>query len=166
MFKKFKIKRYNIIRKILGGGLPIGLIGISDKIYKNIKDKKEKVFFGGTFSGNSMSSFIGYNTIKYLKKNQFLLKELIKKSEYFQKTLNNFFLLNKIDAKVYRFQSILRIIFSNKKIYSRLQRDFLKNKKNEKILKLKKYLFDKGIYYPSNGIIFLSTAMTIKVSIL
>ena len=52
-----------------------------------------------------MSSFIGYNTIKYLKKNQFLLKELIKKSEYFQKTLNNF-LLNKIDAKVYRFQSI------------------------------------------------------------
>ena len=48
--KKFKIKPdITILGKILGGGLPIGLIGISDKIYKNIKDKKEKVFLEGLF---------------------------------------------------------------------------------------------------------------------
>ena len=79
-----------------------------------------------------MSTFIGFNTLKYLKKNKFLLKNLIKKCDYFQKSLNNFFLLNKIDAKVYRFQSILRIIFSSKQINSRLQRDFLEKKKDKK----------------------------------
>ena len=161
--KKYKIKPdITILGKILGGGLPIGLIGITNKIYKKINKKNNKVFFGGTFSGNSMSTFIGLNTLKYLKKNKFLLRELIKKCEYFQKTLNDFFLLNKIDAKVYRFQSILRIIFSSKQINSRPQRDFLEKKKDEKISKLKKYLFNQGIYYPSNGIIFLSTATNYK----
>ena len=161
--KKYTIEPdITILGKILGGGLPIGLIGITDKIYNKISNKKNKVFFGGTFSGNSMSTFIGFNTLKYLKKNKSLLKELIKKCEYFQKTLNDFFISNKIDAKVYRFQSILRIIFSNKKINSRLQRDFLEKKKNAKISKLKKYLFNQGIYYPSNGIIFFSTATNSK----
>ena len=64
-------------------------------------------------------------------------------------------MLKFIDSKVFK------NYFFKQKIYSRLQRDFWK-RKNEKILKLKKYLFDKGIYYPSNGIIFLSTATDYK----
>ena len=55
-------KNYNIkpdittIGKIVGGGMPIGIIGISKKVYKQIKQKK--IFYGGTFSGNSLSSFV------------------------------------------------------------------------------------------------------------
>ena len=67
-------KNYNIkpgittIGKIIGGGMPIGIIGISKKVYQMIKNKK--IFYGGTFSGNSLSSFVGNETLKYLNKNQ------------------------------------------------------------------------------------------------
>ena len=109
-----------------------------------------------------MSSYIGFHTLKYLKKNKHKLQDLVRKSKFFQKNLNHFFISKNIDAKVYRFQSILRIIFSNKKIQDRVQRDFLERKKNLKIAKLRKYLFEKGIYYPSNGIIFFSTTTDTK----
>ncbi len=161
--KKFKITPdITILGKVLGGGLPIGLIGITNKILKKISFKKKRVFFGGTFSGNSMSAFVGHKTLNYLSSNKKILHNLVRKCHYFQNNLNNFFLLNNVDAKVYRFQSILRIVFSNKKISSRLQRDFLEKRKINKIFKLKKYLLSKGIYYPNNGIIFFSSATSYK----
>ena len=45
--------------KCFGGGLPIGIISISKKISKKLEKIKPKVFFGGTFSGNSMSTYVG-----------------------------------------------------------------------------------------------------------
>ena len=109
-----------------------------------------------------MSTFVGNKTIKFLKNNKSLLRNLIEKCEFFQKNLNNFLKINKIDAKVYRFQSILRIVFSNKNVSSRLQRDFLEKRKASKISNLREYLLKKGIYYPNNGIIFFSTATSEK----
>jgi len=157
-------KKYNIspditiLGKVLGGGLPVGLIGINNLILNKIKKNKIKVYFGGTFSGNSLSSFIGYDSLNYLYSNKKKLLDLISKCKYFQDNLNNFLSLNNIDARVYRFQSILRIIFSRKIATNRLQRDFLeKKKKNIKDI-FRKFLLSKNIYYPSNGIIFFSTA--------
>ena len=72
-------RKYNInadittVGKILGGGLPIGMIGISEKVNKIIKNKNIKVFFGGTFSANSLSSFVGNETLKFLLKNKNLI---------------------------------------------------------------------------------------------
>ena len=63
---KFAIKPdITILGKVSGGGLPIGLIGINNAIFKKIKKNKIRVFFGGTFSANSMSSFVGYQTLMY-----------------------------------------------------------------------------------------------------
>ena len=39
--------------KVAGGGMPIGIIGISKKVEKKLNSQSQKVFFGGTFSGNS-----------------------------------------------------------------------------------------------------------------
>jgi glutamate-1-semialdehyde 2,1-aminomutase len=123
-------RKYNInadittVGKILGGGLPIGAIGISEKVNKIIKKKNIKVFFGGTFSGNSLTSFVGNETLKFLLKNKVLFSNLNKKCLYFQKNLNQFIAKEKIEAKVYRFDSILRIVFSSKIIKNRIQRDF------------------------------------------
>ena len=84
-------RKYNInadittVGKILGGGLPIAVIGISEKVNKIIKKKNIKVFFGGTFSGNSLSSFIGNETLKFLLKNKKLFSNLNKKCLHFQK---------------------------------------------------------------------------------
>ena len=43
--------------KIIGGGMPIGLVGISKEVYQKLKKKRtKKYFFGGTYSGNSFIS--------------------------------------------------------------------------------------------------------------
>ena len=161
-------KKYNInadittIGKVLGGGLPIGVIGISEKINKIIKKKNIKVFFGGTFSGNSLSSFVGNETLKFLLKKKVLFSNLNKKCSYFQKNLNQFIEKEGIEAKVYRFDSILRIVFSTKIIKNRIQRDFFEKKNILNIAKFRQYLLDNKIFYPNNGIIFLSNSTSYK----
>ena len=159
-------KNYNIkpdittIGKIVGGGMPIGIIGISKKVYKHIEQKK--IFYGGTFSGNSLSSFVGNETLKYLIKNKKIIDKINNKSKYFQDNLNEFIYLNKMNLRIYRYSSILRIVYTNNKIDNRTQRDFFESKISLKITNFKSFLFQKKIYYPSNGIIFFSDATSYK----
>ena len=161
-------EKYNIkadittIGKVLGGGLPVAVIGITEKINKIIKKKKIKVHFGGTFSGNSLSSFIGNETLKFLLKNKILFLNLNRKCSYFQKKLNQFIKREEIDAKVYRFDSILRIVFSKNEIKNRAQRDFFEKKNIPNIAKFRQYLLENKIYYLSNGTIFLSISTSYK----
>ncbi len=159
-------KKYNIkpdittIGKIIGGGMPVGVIGISKSVYRKIK--KKKIFYGGTFSGNSLSSFVGNETLKYLMKNKKIIQKINEKSKYFQDNLNRYIFQNKMDLKIYRYSSILRIVYTKKKIDNRTQRDFFEHKVSKKIDKFKKFLFQKKIYYPSSGIIFFSDATSYK----
>jgi len=159
-------KNYNIkpdittIGKIVGGGMPIGIIGISKKVYKNIEQKK--IFYGGTFSGNSLSSFVGNETLKYLIENKKIIHKINKKSKYFQDNLNEFINLNKMNLRIYRYSSILRIVYTNNKIDNRTQRDFFESKNSVRITNFKKFLFQKKIFYPSSGIIFFSDATSYK----
>ena len=166
---KFSVQNnYNIkpdittIGKIFGGGLPIGIIGISKKVENKIKKKENKVFFGGTFSGNSFSTYIGNETIKYLKSNKKIILNLNKKSKYFQDVLNNFIEKNKLDLHIYRYASILRIVYTKNKLNNRIQRDFFESKNSSKIKKFRDYLFDQKIYYPTSGIIFFSDKTSYK----
>ena len=146
------------IGKIFGGGMPIGIIGLNNKIKNKIESQNKNIFFGGTFSGNSLSTFIGNETVKYLMKKKKLLTELNKKSKYFQETLNEFIVKNNLDLKIYRYASILRIVYTKNKIQNRFQRDFFENKNSLKIKSFRKYLFTKKIHYPTNGIIFFSAS--------
>ena len=155
--RRYKIRPdITTIGKAVSGGLPNGIIGVSNKLSRLIN--KKKIFFGGTFSGNSLSSFVGNETLKYFSKNKFIIKNLNKKSEYFQKSLNLYLEKNKIDAKVYRFDSILRIVFSKNIVFNRSQRDFFEKKNLQKIKKFRSFLLNKKIYYPTSGIIFFSNA--------
>ena len=67
-----------------------------------------------------------------------------------------------MNLKIYRYSSIIRIVFTNNKIDNRTQRDFFENKISARINKFKKFLFQKQIHYPSNGIIFFSDATSYK----
>ena len=71
VFKKLKIVP-NIITfgKIFGGGLPIGIIGITKKVEISLNKINNNVFFGGTYSLNPLSSYFGNNTIKFIIKNK------------------------------------------------------------------------------------------------
>jgi len=157
--KQFGIKPdITLIGKILGGGLPIGAIGLSKKTFNKINELKSPIFFGGTFSANTFSTLVGNNVINYVKNNLKLVDKLIYNCEIFENKINFFINNNNINARVYRFDSILRIVFSRDKIQNRIQRDFLE----KKIFKIKdkfiKYLLKKKIHYPKNGIILLSLA--------
>ena len=147
----FKIKAdISIFGKTFGGGLPLGIICVS----KNIE---QKIFFGGTFSGNSFVSYVGLSVFNYIKKNKTkIFKKLDKLSRKFESELNTFFVSKKLDLKIYRFGSLMRIIFTNHDINDRLQRDFFEQKKFKDILNFKRFLYKNNIYYSSSGLIFFS----------
>jgi len=143
--------------KAFGNGLPISFIGISKKIYKKIIVNKKKIFLGGTFSGNSLSTYVSNQTLKYISKNKKKIFPKLKSySLIFKNKINEFAQLHSIKIKVYSYDSIIRIIFSNKKIKNRVQRDFLENKNRQNVNNFNKFLFKKKIIYPKNGIIFFS----------
>ena len=96
------------------------------------------------------------------KKNKKLINDLNQKSKYFQTTINNFLQQKKIPARIYRFQSLLRFVFTDKIINNRAQRDFFEIKSANKINKFKDFLKSKNILYPKNGLIFLSAKTSIN----
>jgi glutamate-1-semialdehyde 2,1-aminomutase len=151
----------SVFGKSFGGGMPIGIIATNNKIYKKIIKIRPRIFFGGTYSGNSLSCYVGKLTTDYIFNNKHkIFKSIDKKSKFFVENLNQFIKINKINCKVYSFKSMIRIIFSNKEINSKYQRDFLELKKSKSITEFKKFLFKNKIYYPSNGIIFIAYQTT------
>ena len=144
--------------KCFGGGLPIGIIAVKRNILKKISKLKLKVFFGGTFSANQISTYLGKKTLEYILKNKKrIFSDLEKKSLYLEKKIKVYIAENNIQANIFRYYSMFRIVFSKEIPKDRVERDFLEKNKNKKIDKLRKFLFDNGIYYPSNGILFIST---------
>ena len=161
--KKFQLSpSISTFGKCIGGGAPIGVIALSKKLTTKINKLNKKVYFGGTFSGNSLSTFIGYETLNYIHKNESIIKNLNKKSQYIKNEIDNFIERNNIKVKLYSFQSMLRIVFTKQKIKNRYQRDFFEKDKLKNVSKFKKYLFENKIYYPANGILFISNETKMK----
>jgi glutamate-1-semialdehyde aminotransferase len=68
----------------------------------------------------------------------------------------------KIPAKIYRYHSMIRLVFTNIKVKNRAQRDFFEERNKLKIENFRFFLETKNILYPKNGLIFLSTQTTKK----
>jgi glutamate-1-semialdehyde 2,1-aminomutase len=162
--KFFNIKTdISTFGKAFANGMPIGFIAVSKKIEQKLKKQKSNIYFGGTFSGNSMTSFFAREYLIYLKKNKKkIFNHLEKISKNFEKEINFFCMNNKIDTKVYRFFSMMRLVYSSKNLKDRTSRDFFEKKKIKKIERFKLFLLKNGIYYPKNGIIFFSYSSSKK----
>lgn len=143
--------------KCFGGGLPIGIIALNKKTENKINKLKKKIFFGGTFSGNSLSTYVGKLTVDYIIRNRKkIFRALEDKGNFLFKNLKAIIEKDKINVSLFRFHSMFRIIFTTKTINNRIQRDFFEKKFHKNILKFRSFLISKNIYYPSNGIIFIS----------
>ena len=71
--------------------MPIGIISITKEVERKIKIQKNKIFFGGTFSGNSISTYIGNKTTQFIIKNKkSIFKDLSDKSDFLYNELNKF----------------------------------------------------------------------------
>ena len=81
-------------------------------------------------------------------------------SKKFENEINTFCNESNIDVKVYRFFSMIRLVYSSNNIQDRYSRDFFENKKTKDIKKLRAFLIKQNIYYPKNGIIFFSYSST------
>lgn len=160
--KYFNIKPdISIFGKCFGAGLPIGFITISKKVSIKLNKLNQKVFFGGTYSGNSIVTFVANEVLQYILRNKKkIFKDLENKSEFFEDQLNKFFSSKKLDLKIYRFKSLIRLVYSKSQFKDRSARDFFEKNKFFKIKKFKDYLKSQNIYLSSSGLIFFSTSFS------
>ena len=160
----FKIKPdISTFGKCFGGGFPIGIIGITKKVHQKLSKKNKKVFFGGTFSANSISTYVGMRTTNYILKNKKkIFKKLEKFSGLFENTMNNFFKIHMIPAKIYRFKSLIRIVFTDRLTVEGSRGNFFVSKKLQRVEEIRKFLHKKNIYIPSNGLIYFSDQTSLQ----
>ena len=161
IFKKYNLKPDIVtFGKCFGGGLPIGITCMNSLIHKKLTKLKKKVFFGGTFSGNSLVMNAGFDTLTYLLKNQKLINEYINiQSSKIENEINKFVKKNGIQFQLLRYESILRPIFTSKEIFGKIERSKF-DKNNIKSSKLRSYLQKNHILLPKNGCIFISYSHT------
>ena len=110
-----------------------------------------------------MITFFAREYLIYLRKNKKKIFDYLEEiSKNFENQINLFCLKNKIDTKVYRYFSMMRLVYSSKNLKDRETRDFFEKNKIKKIEKFKLFLLKNKIYYPKNGIIFFSYSSSKK----
>ena len=160
IYKQFKLKPDIVtFAKCFGGGMPIGITSYNSKIFKE-KTLNKKIFLGGTFSGNPISTKTGLDTFLFVKKNKKKIDTHINElSSLLENEVNNYCKQENIEFRLQRFESIIRPIFSSKLISNRFYRekydpDFSKS------IYIKDYLLKKNIFISSNCCFFISYCHT------
>ncbi len=147
--------------KTLGGGLPIGLVAGRKEVMNVVKGNggEKPVFMGGTFSANPLVMHIAKTVLQYLIENKETIYTCLNENgRYLRNTINEFCVANQVPVRMVGIGSISRMIFTDKPIKSRRQRD--KYEADGTLQKLfYSYLrFEKGVHVSSNRILFLSTS--------
>ena len=146
--------------KTLGGGLPIGLVAGKKKIMDVIKgDKSGKpVFMGGTFSANPLAMRISFVLLKHLMAHQKTLYSYLNaQGRRLRKEINDFCVDRRIPARAMGIGSMSRLIFTDKPVSSRRDRDHLEAPQ-ELQSRFYLHLLKKGVHVSSNRILFISGA--------
>ena len=64
--------------------------------------------------------------------------------------------VNNIDARIIRYTSIIRIIFTRKNVKNKIEKEIKEKRKSRQIKKFNNYVFDQNIFLSNNGAIFIS----------
>jgi len=143
--------------KVLGGGFPIGALGGKSNIMKT-----SDVFYGGTFSANPLTMFAAKSILKTIIDNKYIkYSQLNNFAERFRNELNQFFTTHKKSIRVIGCGAINRIIFTDKFIKNRKDRDRFEDINLQQ--KFYNKLKDNGVFVNTNGIIHFSMSHTSKI---
>ena len=139
--------------KIIGGGLPIGLVSLTNEIAcRSFGDTNKFVPTGGTFSANPLVATAGLSVLNILgAKDYNYINQL---GDLLRSLVNSYYKKYGIPLSVIGTNSISRIVFTNQKFKNRMERDYLEQGTQNKQTEFRKKMLDKNILWPNNGILF------------
>ena len=133
--------------KIVGGGMPIGIIGGRDEVMEmaNPQSSNRVWIGGGTFSANPLSMIAGLKTLEELKKQKIEYSRINKLGTTLKERLNSFFQEKNLKFYATGFNSLITIHSLNRPLSDPLPLDLVNeaNKKREALLNLA--LLNRGI---------------------
>ena len=147
--------------KTLGGGMPIGMIAGKKEVMDIIAGKEtgKPVFMGGTFSANPLAMRTSRTLLEILTKHKKTLYPYLNdQGSRMRKEVNDFCVARQIPVHMIGIGSMSRLIFTDKPVKSRRDRDRLEagqGLQNRFYLHL---LLKEGIHVSTNRIIFVSWA--------
>lgn len=150
--------------KIIGGGLPVGGIAGRDDVMAMItptgdplRDKAERIFYGGTFNSNYLTCCAGAAAIGYIKEHKEIYAQINGEGERIRKEVNTFAKDEEVGFQMLGVGSFISPRFVEGEVTN--LRDFYKAN-FEAELELPLYLLKHGVFLPGLHIGFVSAAHT------
>ena len=143
--------------KVLGGGFPIGAVGCKTEIMKT-----KNVFYGGTFSANPLSMYAARVILETIAGTKEINYDTLNSAgRVFRNELNDFFIEKHLEMRVMGCGSLNRIIFTEKFIRNRKERDEFEPRDAQTTFAKK--LQELGVFVNGNGLYHFSMAHTPEV---
>ncbi len=143
--------------KVLGGGFPIGAVGGKTEIMKT-----ENVFYGGTFSANPLSMYAAKLILETIVSKKYIQYDNLNSAgKMFRDELNKFFIDRGLELRAFGCGAINRIIFTDKFIRNREDRDKFETEGGQALFSEK--LNHLGVFVNGNGLFHFSMAHTPEV---
>lgn len=153
------------VGKIVGGGLPCGgivgsrrLIEIARSSEDPFFDYENKVFVGGTLSGNSLSCSAGIAALSYLREHPEIYSQLDAKTDWLAEELRGAASRRGIACRIQARHSIFSLNFTHRA--SRFYRDKVAGSNFKATIALAYYMRTHGVYLPELHSFLLSAAHT------
>ena len=138
--------------KIIGGGLPIGLVTCTNGVAtESFDDPEKQIYAGGTFSANPLVSVAGSTIINQLLKADYTLIDNF--GRLMRQRLNTLFQEKNLPFSMIGVGSISRLAFTNKTFHSRAERHKLESSVSVQKKFHSEMLFQR-VLWPANGILF------------
>lgn len=143
--------------KVLGGGFPIGVVGGKKRIMET-----KHVFYGGTFSANPLSMYAAKLILEaIINETHIKYDQLNTAGQTFRDELNNYFILHDKKMRAIGCGAINRVIFTDKFIMNRKDRDLYEPTNAQSIFS--ESLRDHNVFVNGNGLYHFSMSHTPEV---
>lgn len=141
--------------------MSIGLVAGTREVMQVVKgrDNGKSVFMGGTFSANPLAMAMAKAVLQYLSDNRGdVYPYLNENGQKLRNRVNDYCNANRISVRMMGLGSMSRLMFTDKAVRSRRERDQYEIDNTLQDLFYLYLLLEKGIHVIGNRIIFLSTA--------